>query len=183
MLVLALCGLAVVSPLVAARWPAGLLVHRWRLPVLIWAALALQVVVVEVSMPSGVAALLHVLTYVAALVFLVVNRHVAGVLIVGAGALANGVTIALNGGVLPASATAVAAAGLDADPAFANSAILEHPVLPWLGDVFAWPEPLPLANVFSVGDVLVVVGVVVAAWTGTRRLRATKPPPETEVKG
>jgi hypothetical protein len=137
---------------------------------LIWAALALQVVVIEVSIPHVIASLLHVLTYVAALVFLWMNRCVPGVVIVGVGALANGVTIALNGGVLPASARAVAAAGLDTDGEFANSAVLDHPVLPWLGDVFAWPAPLPLANVFSVGDVIVVVGVIVAAWTGTRRL-------------
>jgi len=43
-------------------------------------------------------------------------------------------------------------------------------VLPWLGDIFAWPAPMPLANTFSVGDILIVLGVFVAAWSGTRRL-------------
>ncbi len=170
MLVLALCVLAVVSPLAALRWPEGLLLHRWRWPLLIWAALALQVVAVEVGMPEALAATLHVFTYVVALGFLWLNRRAAGVWIVGAGAFLNGLTIAINGGVLPASAAAVASAGIEPDLAFANSAVLEHPVLPWLGDVFAWPAPLPLANVFSVGDVVIVIGVFVAAWTGTRRL-------------
>jgi hypothetical protein len=177
MLVLALCVLALVSPLAALRWPAGLLLHRWRWPLLIWAALALQVVAVEVKMPEAVAATLHVFTYVVAFGFLWMNRRAAGVWVVAAGAFSNGLTIALNGGVLPARAEAVASAGIDPDLAFANSAVLEHPVLPWLGDVFAWPSPLPLANVFSVGDVLIVVGVFVAAWTGTRRLGAAESPP------
>ncbi|WP_062207773.1 DUF5317 domain-containing protein [Demequina oxidasica] len=172
MLVVALCVIAVVSPLVALRWPAGLLLHRWRWPLLVWAVLAFQVVVLEVSMPTGLAAVLHVLTYVAAIGFLWMNRSIAGVWIVAAGSLLNGVVIALNGGTLPASASAVASAGLDPDMAFANSGILEDPVLPWLGDVFAWPAPMPLANTFSVGDVLIVAGVFVAAWTGTRRLGA-----------
>jgi hypothetical protein len=172
MLVLALCVLAVASPLLALRWPAGLLLHQWRFPLLIWATLALQVIAVEVAMPEALAATLHILTYVVALGFLWVNRRLAGAFVVGAGAFLNGLTIALNGGVLPARAGAVASAGIDPDLAFANSAVLEHPVLPWLGDVFAWPAPLPLANVFSVGDVLIVIGVFVVAWTGTRRLGA-----------
>ncbi|WP_152650583.1 DUF5317 domain-containing protein [Demequina aurantiaca] len=158
------------SPLVALRWPAGLLMHRWRWPLLIWAVLAFQVVVLEVSMPTGLAAVLHVLTYVAAVGFLWMNRRVAGVWIVAAGATLNGIVIALNGGTLPASASAVASAGLDPDDAFANSGVVDNPVLPWLGDVFAWPAPMPLANTFSVGDMLIVAGVFVAAWTGTRRL-------------
>jgi hypothetical protein len=144
--------------------------------VLIWAALVLQVVAIEVGMPDALAATLHILTYAVALGFLWLNRGAAGVWIVAAGAFSNGLTIALNGGVLPARAGAVAAAGIDVDLAFANSAVLEHPVLPWLGDVFAWPAPLPLANVFSVGDVLIVVGAFVAAWTGSRRFGATGAP-------
>ena len=180
MLVLALCVLAVASPLVAGRWPAGLLLHRWRWALVIWVALALQVVAVEVPMPEALAASLHIATYVAALGFLWVNRRASGAWIVAAGAFTNGLAIALNGGVLPASASAVASAGLDLNPAFSNSAVLEHPVLPWLGDVFAVPAPLPLANTFSVGDVLIVIGVFVAAWVGSRRLGAAEPasPPD-----
>ncbi|NYI41676.1 DUF5317 domain-containing protein [Demequina lutea] len=178
MLVVVLCTVGIISPLLAGRWPAGLLLHKWRLPVLIWAALAFQVVAVEVAMPHALAATVHVLTYAVAFAFLWLNRRVGGVLIVAAGAITNGVVIALNGGTLPASASAVKAAGLDGDIAFANSAVLDHPVLPWLGDAFAWPTPLPLANTFSVGDVLIVVGVFVAAWVGSRRFGA---PPSASV--
>lgn len=170
MLVLALCVLGVLSPLVALRWPAGLLLNRWRWPLMIWIALAVQVLAVEVEMPHGLAATLHVLTYVAAAAFLWANRHVPGVWIVTAGALSNGIVIALNGGTLPANAAAVEAAGLDPDMEFANSAVLDNPVLPWLGDVFALADPLPLSNTFSVGDILIVAGVWVAAWSGARTI-------------
>src|SRR5665647_2684396 len=165
-LVVAACLLAMASPVIAGRWPAALLLHRWRWSPLIWATLLLQVVVVEVTLPGALAPVLHVATYAVAVVFLVVNRRLTGALVVAAGAATNGIAIAFNGGVLPASA----AAGIDPDTGFANSAVVDNPVLPWLGDVFAWPEPLPLANVFSVGDVLITVGVLLAAWTGTRRL-------------
>ena len=69
---------------------------------------------------------------------------------------------------MPASAVARAAAGLPPLVAnghsFANSATLKHARLPFLGDIFPWPRPLPFANVFSVGDVLLVVGVAVVLY-------------------
>lgn len=170
MLLLAACALALLSPLVAGRWPARLLLHRWRWPLLIWLTLGLQVVAVEVPLPGVLAPVLHVLTYAVVLGFLWANRTLTHILLVAAGAASNGLTIALNGGVLPASQGAVAAAAIDTHMAFANSAVVAHPVLPWLGDVFAWSAPLPLANTFSVGDVLIAIGVVLVAWTGTCRL-------------
>lgn len=143
---------------------------RWRWPVLVWAALGIQIVIIEFGAPGGLAPWLHVLSYVVAIAFMWLNRAVRGVLVVGAGALLNGVTIALNGGVLPAREAAMEAAGVDVDHAFVNAGLVEDPVLPWLGDVFAWPEPLPLANTFSVGDVLIVAGVAIAAWAGSARI-------------
>lgn len=172
-LLLAACVLGLLSPLITGRWPAGVLLHRWRWPLLVWLTLGLQVVAVEVPLPGVLAPVLHVLTYVVVVGFLWVNRTLTRILVVAAGAASNGITIALNGGVLPASAGAVSAAALDTHMAFANSAVVDHPVLPWLGDVFAWPAPLPLANTFSVGDVLIAVGVVLVAWTGTCRLGHT----------
>ena len=129
-------------------------------------ALILQIVIIEI-VPDGTPALLsviHVATYVMAGAFIWLNRSVPGLLPVALGAVSNGVTIALNHGTLPARAGALTAAGLPIDPqGFSNSAVRPHAVLPWLGDVFAWPMPLPLANVFSVGDVLVVGGLTYGA--------------------
>lgn len=125
-------------------------------------------------MPDGLAATLHVLTYVAALGFMWFNRSIAGVWVVAAGAALNGFVIAINGGTLPARRGAVEAAGADTTAEFANSGVLDNPRLPWLGDYFAWPEPLPLANTFSIGDVLIVLGAGLVAWAGSRRIGAPR---------
>jgi hypothetical protein len=130
------------------------------------ACLALQVLIISVvpGAPHRLLAATHVATYVAAGVFVLVNWRVPGLLLLGAGAASNGITIAANGGTLPARPAALASAGIHVTPGeFANSAALAHPHLAWLGDVFAWPEPMPLHNTFSVGDLLIVLGVVVGA--------------------
>ena len=41
---------------------------------------------------------------------------------------------------------------------FENSTALAHPRLLFLGDVFAVPKWVPFANVFSIGDLLLVLG-------------------------
>ena len=60
---------------------------------------------------------------------------------------------------------------------FANAAYVEHARLWFLGDVFAIPASWPLANVFSVGDVLIALG---AAWailaTARRSARERRAP-------
>jgi Family of unknown function (DUF5317) len=102
----------------------------------------------------------HVLTYAVAAVFVVVNRHVAGLWLLALGGAANGVTIALNHGTLPADPHALEVAGISSGGRFVNSGVVQHPVLGWLGDVFAVPQGVPFANVFSAGDVLIVAGAV-----------------------
>jgi hypothetical protein len=45
---------------------------------------------------------------------------------------------------------------------YTNSALMTAATrFPALGDIFVFPRPLPLANVFSVGDLLIAVGAVV----------------------
>ena len=52
----------------------------------------------------------------------------------------------------------------------ANSTALPDPSLPWLIDRWAAPEWLPLANVYSVGDVVIAAGafVIVLAAMGVQ---------------
>jgi hypothetical protein len=151
------------SGLLGIRWR-----HRWLLPL----SLVVQTVVVEVpALPGGLARVVHVLSYVLAGVFLVLNRHVRGLWLLGLGVVSNAVTITLNGGTLPANPHALAVAGIRDDDAFANSGVVAHPLLPWLGDVFAVPQGVPFANVFSVGDVLIVAGAVWLVRSATRRPR------------
>ncbi len=172
MLILVCAVLGVLSPVLfggSLRRLAGLRLRMAWLPLV---ALLAQVLIIEVFPRANptLLSVVHLLTYVAAGAFLWVNRAVPGLLVVAAGAISNGVTIALNGGTLPARAGALEAAGVVHDAGeFTNSGVMTDPVLPWLGDVFAWPAPLPLANVFSVGDLLVVGGL---AWGAHRICRS-----------
>ena len=140
---------------------AQLRLRSWPLLV---AAFALQTLPISVwpTMPRAAAAGLHVVSYGFTAAFLGRNRRVAGLWIVALGSSANLVAILANGGVMPAQAGALRLAGQQVDPTeFANSAVVTHPRLWWLGDVFAIPGRVPLANVFSVGDVLIVLGAIV----------------------
>ena len=46
------------------------------------------------------------------------------------------------------------------EPGFQNSTALAEPRLAFLGDVFSLPASWPLSNVFSIGDVLIALGIV-----------------------
>lgn len=144
-------------------------------------ALALQILVITIApgLPRPVTVGAHLLSYALAASFLVANRHHRGLVLVGAGAALNGGAIALNQGTLPASPEALARAGVQVDPdVFTNSGVLPDPVLPWLGDVFAVPAGFPFANVFSVGDVVILLGaawIVLGTCLRSPRSRAVRP--------
>src|SRR5207245_6639361 len=75
----------------------------------------------------------------------------------------NFLVIAANRGVMPIRPAALTSAGLATAPRlFQNSAVVASPKLPFLGDIFAVPRPLPFHNVFSAGDIFVAVGAAVA---------------------
>jgi hypothetical protein len=130
--------------------------------------------------PAGVAAALHVASYVLAAAWVVCNRHLTGIALVALGGALNAVAIAVNGGVMPVRPGAAATAGMAEDVA-TNAAVLPAAQLWFLGDVFAVPAAVPLATAFSAGDVLLVAGLAVvlhvrcgsrpAAWAARRRRR------------
>lgn len=126
------------------------------------AALVIQVLLIEVfaaSFGGVLAAALHLGSYVLALLFVWHNRRVTGISLIVAGGLLNLAAIAANGGVMPAQRSALETAGIIIDsPEFENSAVVDDARLWFLGDVFAIPEGVPFANVFSVGDVILVLG-------------------------
>jgi hypothetical protein len=144
---------------------------RWLwLPAL---AFAIQVVIVTVA-PEGDITLhrgAHLLTYALAGACILRNLDLRFVWIVALGGLLNLIAIVANGGVMPASRGALQVAGLDVRSGeFANSDVVENAHVWFLGDVFAIPEGWPGANVFSVGDALMLLGalLVLHAAAGSR---------------
>jgi hypothetical protein len=131
-----------------------------------WAALgalALQVLITTLAPAgsTGLHKLLHVASYVLAAACIAANRRIAGLPILAVGAALNAVAIIANGGIMPASARAMRLAGLPPAEHFANSAPVAHPRLLALGDLLPVPGPWPLGNVISVGDVLIILGLLV----------------------
>jgi len=138
---------------------------RFRASWLLVAAIVAQVVIISL-VPQGSPALhdaVHIATYLVVAAFVVVNRRIPWVWLIALGGALNFVAIVANGGVMPADPHALAMAGMVADPAeFTNSGAVAHAHLQFLGDVFWLPRSLPVRNVFSVGDVLILVGALLA---------------------
>lgn len=151
----------VVVPLVGGRL-SNLFRLRLRAMWLIFASLGVQFVILAVvdDGPDGVLRAIHLTTYGMIMIFLIANRRVPWMWAVALGAVCNFVVIAANRGVMPASRSAQRAAGLKPRDGFANSQVVSHPRLRFLGDIFATPRSLPLANVFSIGDVILLAGLV-----------------------
>jgi hypothetical protein len=141
------------------------------------AAFAVQVVLVTL-VPEGDETLhriAHLATYGLVGACILRNLDSRFMWLVAAGGLLNFIAIAANGGVMPASASALRAAGLDVRPGeFANSDLVHDAHMGFLGDVFAIPAGWPGANVFSVGDALMLLGafLVLHAATGSRLFAA-----------
>ena len=134
--------------------------HAWS----IWVTVGVQTALLWVpdGFPEWLAEALHVASYAAAAWFAWANRRLPGVPLMALGGALNLVAILANGGVMPASPEAWARAGFEPpDPAagFSNSTVVADARLAFLGDVFAVPEGWPFANVFSIGDVVIVVGI------------------------
>jgi hypothetical protein len=127
-------------------------------------AFVVQIVIVNVF-PHGAPALhvaAHAATYVVLLMAVAANLGLPGIPVLALGGLSNAVAIWANGGVMPASDAALRTAGLTPDPeGFTNSGLVHEPRLAFLGDIFATPASIPAANVFSVGDVLLVLGAFI----------------------
>jgi hypothetical protein len=112
---------------------------------------------------------IYIASTLAVFVAVVRNVRMPGMAIVAAGALCNLVAITANGGLMPADAGALALAGFSGPGDHTNSVVLEAPAFEPLTDIYAIPAWLPLANVFSIGDVLIGLGVAVAIVAAMRR--------------
>jgi hypothetical protein len=137
------------------------------------AGLAVQVVLfsglVDAFVTDGVGEVVYVASTTAVLLAVLRNLRIPGMALIALGAASNLAAIVANGGVMPTTEAALAAAGLEPTDEFSNSAVLEDPALAPLTDVYAIPPWLPLHNVFSIGDVLIAVGIVVVIALGMRR--------------
>lgn len=135
------------------------------------AALALQYAIMRLfpEGAQGLHGILHLVSYGLMFYFLAANLAIPGLWLIGLGGACNALAIAANNGVMPAQPSALATAGIVQVPGeFANSAAVEDPKLWLLGDIFATPAGMPMANVFSVGDILLIIGAFILLHRVTR---------------
>jgi hypothetical protein len=124
------------------------------------AGIGVQILIISV-LPSGLAGLheaIHMFSYALLGAFAWSNRRIPGVPVVMVGGALNFIAIAANGGIMPADPEL--ARHFAGSEEFVNSGAMAHPHLLFLGDVFATPVSWPMYNVFSVGDIVIVLGVL-----------------------
>jgi hypothetical protein len=139
---------------------------------LIAVALAVQVVAFPFSfLPwatgDDLAKVLWLASYLLLLVAGLLNRRLHGAVLVVLGMVSNVAAILANGGHMPVLPAAMRSAG-NSYAVSQNSVALDHPHLSCLVDRWAIPDWMPLANAFSVGDVVIALGgaTIVFAATG-----------------
>ncbi len=152
--------------------PRGLSDLRFRWSWVFLSGLLIQVILfadVVTERIGSLGAPIYVASTGLVLLAVVANRAIPGMLVVALGAASNLAAIIANGGYMPASVSAMEALGKVSTTVYSNSAVLPEPALAPLTDIFALPPWLPWANIFSIGDVLIGLGVVMVIALAMRR--------------
>ncbi len=145
-----------------------------KAPWLIFVALAIQLLIFPLGANAPIVNFgtdyFHIASYLILGLFVLLNLREWGIAVMSSGALANFAAIIANGGFMPTRAENLQAAGLITPTEAANlapGAILgnniimgEQTPLWFLGDIFSLPPAIPLANVFSIGDVILALGLI-----------------------
>lgn len=155
-----------------------------------WIPLALIGLLIQVALFSdwlGVdlgdaAPVVYVASNVLVFAMVLRNVRVPGMALAAVGAASNLLAIVANGGYMPADPEAFVSLGLGG-PGYTNSTLVTDPALPFLTDIFAMPAWMPAANVFSIGDVLLGLGVALTIALAMRSPEAATAPglgPDTQ---
>ena len=164
--------LGVVAGLLLGGRMDGLSTIRFRWPWVAIGGLLAQIVLFSGAVDGAIGGwgpVLYIASTAAVLVAVLRNVATPGLAVVAVGAISNLAAILANGGYMPADAGALAAAGGAESSSYSNSVVADSVALWPLTDIFAIPQPVPLANVFSIGDVLIGIGVSLTIVLAMRR--------------
>lgn len=132
---------------------------------LFYVAIGLQIAafpsgVLPWRMGDGAATVLWLVSFGCLCAAATLNYRLRGAAVVGVGMLSNLAAVIANGGHMPAPPAALQAAGIHSQQ-HNNSVATSDPNLGLLVDRWAAPDWVPLANVFSIGDVVIALGAFV----------------------
>jgi hypothetical protein len=135
---------------------------RLRSVSLFYAAIVLQVVAFPFAFlpwttPDPLQRVLWLASYALLVIGASRNAHLRGVRVIVVGMALNLVAVVANAGRMPVLPQAMHGAGHDYGVRM-NSVADADPRIDWLVDRWAAPDWVPLANVFSVGDVVIALG-------------------------
>lgn len=144
--------------------------HSFRLAWLIVLAFSLQLVLfVLEGRVEGIetwSGLIFIFSYLLLFPAVLANWKVKGMPWAGVGMFLNFVAIAANGGKMPVSTWGLRYSGqekllasLREGAGVMHALVTENTRLWFLGDVLVFPRPYPLPTVFSVGDLLLLIGL------------------------
>lgn len=159
---------------------------------LAFAALALQLLLFNPFfdasiIPRPFIPALYIASMLLLLVWAGLNWRVAGIPLAGVGLLLNTIAIIANGGYMPVGLEQARIAGKlvnysAGSDAIANNSIIlpREQIRLWpITDILAIPANIPLANVFSIGDVLLFLGIGYLCYATMCR-STPKPAPEQQ---
>ncbi len=141
-----------------------------------WAPLAVLGLLIQVALftdsvsaaVGDLAPAIYVASTAAVLVAVLRDVRVPGMAVIALGAASNLAAIVANEGYMPADPAALASV-VELSPGYSNSVIVADPALRPLTDLYALPPAFPFANVFSVGDVLIGIGIALVIVFAMRR--------------
>lgn len=153
--------------------------HGWLIAV----AFALQLAVFAIPWTAhalaGATVTVHVVSYGLLLGFAAANLRQPGFVVAALGLASNTLAIFLNHGRMPVAlsvwrSTGRASGAITETGHYNNNVLASaHTHLAFLGDVLPLPAAVPLANAFSVGDLLLLVGAIVFVRRRCTRMPAT----------
>ena len=139
---------------------------------LVFVAFAIQLVIFSnipfvSTLPKAIIVVLHYVSYLCLLIFIIRNYKNLGICVIGIGIFLNALVIFLNGGHMPTIPENLGNTSFGPSEELINQGVAVHnsakmtsdTLLPFLGDIFYMPSWIPLSNVFSIGDIIIAVGI------------------------
>ena len=133
---------------------------------------------------------IYVLSMILLVIWVAANWRIPGVALIAIGLALNVIAITVNGGHMPVSPESARYAGTignyASEGAFVanNSIATQDNVRFWLlTDIIAIPKQVPFANVISIGDVLLTIGVGSLCYRTIRRAPALAEPAPAPAAG
>lgn len=171
--------LILIIPAIIAVYLAGgrlkwLVNNPLRLKWLVLSALFIQIIIfsgipVLKYIPSLYVGIIHVISYLLLLTFIILNIKVAGIAILGLGTLSNAAAIIANGGFMPSPLVLPGTISKNVIGLSEESRLL------FLSDILSLPEWFPLPEAFSIGDVLIITGMFVYLLINSRKPKSASP--------